>query len=162
MDDILVEFQSESKRLGGQLLAILESVEDDFTQKARLAEYGQIVDRIMGASQSLALIPGPLQSRFDAIGKYCEVCKIVGYKGSQITGNENLYTVVVALLLDATEMLDQMIEGLNDGRADPLSLIPKTFLDRLRWVAEQFPAGLRSSLEVSSGDISAILKSLGL
>ena len=70
----------------------------------------------------------------------------------------------MALLLDATEMLQQMVEGLTSGGVDPRSLLTKTFLDRLRWVAEQFPTGLRSSMSLDAplGDIFSLLKSLGL
>ena len=47
-------FKEESLELIEELLEILESVEEDITQNERLEEYGQIVDRIMGAAKSFA------------------------------------------------------------------------------------------------------------
>lgn len=167
MDELLTEFQSESKSLVGQLLEILESIEGDYSQHKRLEEYGQIVDRIMGTAKSLAGMVPDLKAVMEAIGNYGDLCKTVSYKASQVTNNEGLYTVVVALLLDATEMLQDMIANLSDSRQlDMKAVLSKTFLDRLRWVSKQFGEGLRGTLQsgetLSQNSIDDLLKALGV
>ena len=172
MDEILLEFKEESKDLVAQLLDILDSAEEGFANKSKLEEYGQIVDRIMGGAKSVAMAsesPMPEQ-----IGKYAELCKIVGYKGSQISEDGPFYTVVIAFLQDATEMLDQMVDVTGTKKELSIKeLLSETFLDRLKWISERFEEGLRASVatkmdkaekkqENEQADIDAILKQLGL
>lgn len=167
MDELLTEFKAESKGLAEDLVNILEEIEGKFSQYKRLEEFGQIVDRIMGGASSLAHainVPQLVQ-----ISKYSELCKLVGYKGSQNTSDEQLYTIVVAFLLDAVEMLQIMIDNLGDDHAKPIKeLVSNTFLDRLRWIDKRFAAGLRVSVAVKSDkeqsqdDIDQLLKTLGL
>ena len=163
MDEIITEFQSESEMLVGQMLELLESIEGEPSQVKRLAQYGQYVDRMMGTSKSLALAVPERQAQFSTIGTYCEICKQVGYKGSQITQNEELYNVVVALLLDATEMLQSMISALGVQTVDLKSFLSETFLDRLLWVTQQFAPEVRGTVaSVSKADLTHLLRSLGV
>lgn len=167
MDELLTEFQSEAKTLVGQLLAILEAIEGDYSQYKQLENYGQIVDRIMGTSKVLAGMVPELAKVMGTIGNYGELCKAVSYKASQVANNEGLYTVVVALLLDATEMLNEMISNLaNHQKLDMKEFLSKTFLDRLQWVEKQFDAGLRGTLTSEGlgkqGSIADLLKALGV
>lgn len=166
MDEIISEFQSESKELVGQLIEVLETIEGHYSRYKELEGYGQMVDRIMGAAKSLALEPGDYKDTMEMIGRYAELCKIVSYKASQVGNNESLFNVVVALLLDATEALQEMILGLSkSSKINMKEVLTKTFLDRLRWVSEQFDANLRSSVGVaktmSQNDIDQVLKSMG-
>lgn len=163
MENLITDFQEESDGLLTQLLEILEGIEGDYTQVRRLEEYGQIVDRMMGAAKSLAMSDLDAQASLEIVGKYCELCKIVSYKASQVENNEGLYTVVVALLLDATEMLQEMVKGLDQGTISANQFLPKTFLERLRWVTTQLPPDLRGSLNLSQSQesIDSILKSMG-
>jgi hypothetical protein len=171
MDEILQDFKDESKDLVEQLLDILDSAEEGFEKKQSLEEYGQIVDRIMGGAKSVAMAtdsPMPEQ-----IGTYAELCKIVGYKGSQISTDGPFYTVVVAFLQDATEMLELMIDVTGTPKERSIKeILNKTFLDRLKWISEKFEEGLRASVATKAdgkeaevneqADIDAILKQLGL
>ncbi|MFK8138114.1 MAG: hypothetical protein AB8E15_07130, partial [Bdellovibrionales bacterium] len=135
-------------------------------------EYGQIVDRIMGGAKSVAMaVDSPMPSQ---IGSYAELCKIVGYKGSQISNDDSFYIVVVAFLQDATEMLEEMVKVTGtEKEAGIAEILSSTFLDRLKWISERFEEGLRASVatktddsgvkkENEQGDIDAILKQLGL
>ena len=172
MDEILQEFKDESKDLVEQLLDILDSAEEGFKNKSKLEEYGQIVDRIMGGAKSVAMAtesPMPQQ-----IGNYAELCKIVGYKGSQISADGQFYIVVVAFLQDATEMLEQMVNVTGTDKEKKIrEILSETFLDRLKWISERFEEGLRASVATTTDkekskdendqtDIDAILKQLGV
>ncbi|MDZ4661893.1 MAG: hypothetical protein SGJ18_09790 [Pseudomonadota bacterium] len=169
MDEIVVDFKSESKKLVEEMMEILEEVDGQYVHRFMLENYGQLVDRIMGGAKNLALIvekPDPIEK----IGKYAELCKLVGYKSSQVA-EEQLFTISVALLLDATEMLRDMIIFLEtDKEVDVKGLLNNTFLDRLSWVATKFDESLRASVAINKGiapknsqdQIDALLKQLGI
>lgn len=168
-NDILKEFQAESESLIDKMNEILEKCEGDYSQVQSLEEYGQNVDRIMGGAQSLALGFDP-SHLIHKIGDYAAICKAVGYKASQIKGNEQFYDICVALLLDGTEVLSEMVNQLDQAKANIAELFSQTFLDRLRWVSSQFGADIRASVAVKKApdekmgqeDIDALLKKLGL
>lgn len=157
MDKILREFKDESKTLIRELLDILETVENDLSDYRRLDQFGQIVDRIMGAAKSLEAgmaDPGIVAE----MGQCAELCKRIAYKGSQISDGDFLQ-VIIAFLLDATEALGEMLEGIDDlsqkGLADKFS---GTFFDRLQWISKQFDKNLRGTLKlapISPGEKSA-------
>lgn len=147
--EILKEFQIESEELIHQILEILESIEGDYSQVKRLEEYGQVVDRIMGGATSLAVSVTNKDHIIHKIGDYSALCKAVGYKASQINKNPGFYDVCVALLLDATEVLEEMVSSVADAKPkDVKDVVSKTFLDRLRWVSDQFSAEVRASVAV--------------
>lgn len=141
-----MEFKSESKDLVEELIDLLEEAEETGIQsKVKLDKYGQIVDRIMGSATSLSMTVEDSQY-LEKIGHYAEICKIVGYKGSQLE-NEQFFNVVVAMLLDATEMLQQMVKELGTAEERDLKdLLTDTFLDRLRFIDSQFDENLRGTV----------------
>lgn len=166
--EILKEFQLESKNLIGKMNALLEKCEGDINQAKSLAEYGNNVDRIMGAAKSLALHVGT-DHLIHKIADYSAICKAVGYKTSHIKGNEQFYDICVALLMDGTEVLDIMIDEVTSGKTGVKELFTQTFLERLRWVSSQFSADVRGSVDVgksqeklSQGEIDDLLRKLGL
>lgn len=167
--EILKEFQNESKILIDKMISILETCEGDFSQVKGLEEFGQNVDRIMGAAKSLALLADP-DHLIHKIADYSAICKAVGYKSSQIQDNEQFYDICVALLLDGTEVLRTMIDTLTSGKTAVKELFSKTLLERLRWVSSVFSADIRGSVDVHKGekkklsqnDIDDLLKKLGL
>ncbi|MCM2281234.1 MAG: hypothetical protein NDI61_05235 [Bdellovibrionaceae bacterium] len=163
MDEIIAEFQSESKTLIGQLLEILEGIEDGTYPYKRLEEYGQLIDRIMGTAKSLAVVSEELKEPFEAIGTYGELCKVVSYRASQIVGNDSLCAIVVGLLLDATEMLSEMVDKLS-VQLNVKGFMSSTFLDRVRWVSSQFGSDLRGTLQsgLPQNEIDNLLKALGV
>lgn len=152
MTDITTEFVSEARNIVKDLYKHLELAEEGLDQRQNLEVFGQMVDRILGSAKTLA-VTEPTVSLYQEIGSLAELCKIVGYRGSQIDKNENFYNVVVALLLDATEMLEVMIEGVGGSGSGDRGL-SGTFLDRLKWVASQFDENTRSSLKVGD-DLAA-------
>lgn len=166
--DILKDFIRESKGLIPDLIELLESIEGDFSQVKRLEDYGQKVDRIMGAAKSLALMV-PLDHPLATIADYAALCKAVGYKASQIEGHPQFFDICVALLLDATETLNSWIDKLEDSSAvDLKSSFSATFLERLRWVSNQFGSEVRASVGTSKSkkmdqsEIDDLLRKLGV
>ncbi len=152
MDEIIKEFKSESHELVQHMLAILEEAEEDFTKVQSLDTYGQLVDRIMGGAKTIA-ISDPQLTTMEAIGKYSELCKAIGYKGSQITDNEQLYNVTVGVLLDGTEVLDEMINSLRGGSEKSVDdFMTGHFLERLTWLANQFGDEYRASVDIEKKD----------
>lgn len=167
--EILIDFQNEANGLIIELLEILESCEEDFSKVQELEEYGQRVDRIMGGAKSLALQFPDTEHAIHKIGDCAAICKIVGYKASQIKDQKNFYDVCVALLLDATEMLQQLTASLTSDQAlNPEKIFTPTFIERLRWISSQFAADVRASVDVNQGssklkqdEIDDLLKKLG-
>lgn len=167
--EILEEFQNESKILMEKMVQILDQCEGNAKQVKGLEEYGQNVDRIMGAAKSLALLAEP-DHMIHKIADYSAICKAVGYKSSQIEGNDQFYDICVALLMDGTEVLQTMIDNVSTGNNAIKELFSKTFLDRLRWVSSVFNENIRASVDVNKSDkpklnqneIDDLLKKLGL
>lgn len=174
--EILGEFKQESKILIESMNAILEECESDFSQRRKLESYGQTVDRIMGGAKSLAVQTTGHSALLQQLGDYAELCKTVGYKASQITDNESFYAACVGFLLDATEILEAVIDQLGDVEpgADVKGfdqLLEKTFIDRLRWIGEKFGSEYRATVGVNSpernqkmeqSEIDILLKKLGI
>lgn len=164
-----MEFVVESKGLTDQLTEILESVVEDPKLFKELEAFGQIVDRIMGSAKFIAL-DYPPEHPSHAIANFTELCKIIGYKASQVGDNPPLTSTVAAFLLDATETLDQLYKQLESGQSEQLSsLLTTTFLDRLRWLATKFDENLRTTVAINKesakstqNDIDAILKQMGI
>lgn len=162
---ILNDFVKESKGLIGPMLELLEGLEGDFSQVQKLADYGNRVDRIMGGAQILAMMVGPGHA-LHIISDYAAICKAVGYKASQITDNAEFYNICVALLIDATETLERLMDHLNDTTGQLKKEFSSPFLDRLNWVSEKFSADFRSSVgsnsEIEQIGIEGLMKKLGL
>jgi chemotaxis protein histidine kinase CheA len=169
--EILKDFQTESTDLVGQMMAILEDCEGDFQQVQSLEQVGQIVDRIMGGAKSVGLDIVDQNHFIHKIGDYSALCKAVSYKASQIKNNPSFYDTAVAFLLDATEILAQMIEKVEVGRADNFKeIFSQTFLHRLQWISDQFGKDVRSTVQdskenkskMSQNEIDELMKKLGL
>lgn len=164
MDEILKEFQDESKVYVAELADILEEVEENIENNQKLEKFGQVVDRIMGAAKTLE---GAYQDEsLKHISSYSELCKLIGYKASQLKNQPEFCAVVVAFLLDATEMLDELIE--NVGSAKKTSqVLTATFLSRLQMISGRFDSSLRGSVGVedkasTQSEIDELLKKMGL
>lgn len=165
--EILKEFTTESKQLIDQLVDELETIEGNYDLVYKLEDYGQKVDRIMGGAKNLAVFAGPGHVVL-LIGDYCSLCKIVGYKASQISNNEQLFNVCVAFLLDVTENLRAAIVALEKNEALANQTLSPTFVERLRWISDKFGEGFRTSVDAGNkgklvqNEIDELLKKLGL
>ncbi len=172
--EIVEDFVVESKGIIDSLLELLEGLEGDFSQVKRLSEYGNGVDRIMGGAKSLSMLSTEADHPLHMISDYAALCKAVGYKASQIKDNEQFYDICVALLLDATETLSTLINNIDRDGQVLRQTIPQAFIERLRWVSNQFSADYAMSVgserapsqqeekKLGQVDIDELLKKLGL
>ncbi|MFZ4403505.1 MAG: hypothetical protein ACOYOK_05325 [Pseudobdellovibrionaceae bacterium] len=166
---IVEDFVSESKTLIQGLMEILEDAEGDPLQVKRLEDYGNQVDRIMGGAKSLAIMANS-EHALHVIGDYAALCKAVGYKASQIQKNDQFYDICVGLLLDATETLNMLLDQMDMTASDIKKTLATTFLERLRWVSQQFGANVSASVTVktqdekvlSQSEIDELMKKLGM
>lgn len=164
--EILNGFLDESKTLVPGMFSILEGVEEDLSKKKTLVEYGNHVDRIMGGAKSLAMMV-PEDHSLHFFADAAALCKAVSYKASKVA-NPNLIEISVALLLDVTEILSEMLEDIDQ----PMSVAKEKFsphlIERLRWVSSQFDSNLSGSVEVqtaeekSQNEIDDLLRKLGV
>lgn len=164
MDEILKEFQDESKGYVSELMEILEYVEENIEENKKLEQFGQVVDRIMGAAKTLE---GAYEDEsLKSISSYSELCKLIGYKASQLNQQDEFCAVVVAFLLDATEMLEELID--NVGSSEKISqTLTSTFLSRLQMISTKFDSSLRGSVSAegnasTQAEIDELLKKMGI
>ena len=169
-DQIILDFIQESRTIIEDLDTALEQAEGGMAQFQHLETYGQYVDRILGGAKTLAMnIPGG-HPTIEKIGDYAAVCKAVGYKASQIRDNAGFYSVCVALLMDATEVLTEMFNLLsNNQNINAKEVISQTLIDRLRWVSGKFSAEYRATVSIkkqspkmNQEEIDNLLAKLGL
>lgn len=155
--DILNDFYEESNTLIEEMLELLESMEGDFSQKDNLKVFANKVDRIMGAAASIAMMTDQ-DNGLNLVTDYTSLCKVVAYKAADITDNSKLYDVTVALLLDGIEALEVLIKKVTLPSAELKKLISPNFIERLRWISDQFSK--QTSIKAQS-EIDDLMKKLG-
>lgn len=160
MKDVVLDFCVESERIFKELQNYLEDFEDDPEDKELLENFGQAIDRIMGAAKSLGA---------NKIGTYCELGKIIAYKASQ-SKDEKLIQIVTAVLFDSIDVLSSLIKNIKlNQREDIDGVNLEAFTTRLKWLAGKFQNIERSSilldgteeLEADQRSIDQLLKDLG-
>ncbi|MBT3981221.1 MAG: hypothetical protein HOE90_07690 [Bacteriovoracaceae bacterium] len=149
MKEIVDEFCDEAADLFTQLEDILDEIEDHPDKfSVGLEQFGQIIDRVMGAAKSIGV---------DEVAKFCELGKIIGYKSSQVT-DKKLQEIAVAVMFDTVDLLIKMNEKTRTGSDSSLkNLSTKTFPTRLHWLSEKFKDIDRASCsfdEKQSTDLS--------
>ena len=156
MCEIVDAFCTESFELLDNLNSILEELDQNTQQVELLADFGQIIDRIMGAAKSISA---------SEIAVFCELGKTIGYKSSQVA-DENLLNVVIPILQDAVDLLRKMLTAFQQGNSQSLvGLSPTAFVGRLKWLSSKFKTIERSSVAIKTDNQSSIddlLKSMGL
>ncbi len=128
MKEIVMDFCTESEKLLPELTEVLEQAEES-SEKKFFEQFGQVIDRIMGAAKSIGA---------DEIGLFCELGKVIAYKTSRID-DQKLSNLVTAVLFDTVDLLTKMISQIRDGGNHSLDgLDTKTFSTRLKWLSEKF------------------------
>lgn len=158
--EILNDFYLESKSLIEEMIELLENMEGDFSQKESLKVFANKIDRIMGAAASIALMADQ-DHGLNLVTDYTSLCKMVAYKGADIPNNTELYDVTVALLLDAVEALNILIYKIELPMAELKQVISPNFIERLRWVADQFNKQTKSTKLTGQSEIDDLMKKLG-
>ncbi|MBF0362112.1 MAG: hypothetical protein HQK49_13940 [Oligoflexia bacterium] len=127
--ELVIEFCNESDALVSELEKILGELEQNPKQNGKFGEFGQRIDRIMGASKAFGL---------SEVATFCELGKTIGYKADQ-TDDTKLLNVVVAVLFDAVYLLSKMIAQVRTGNNNILkNLNTKAFTTRLKWLSDKF------------------------
>lgn len=161
--EIIRDFVSESKKIVTECLNLLEGIEGNFEQVGLLETYGNSIDRIMGGARTLGLNLNE-ESVLSMISDYAAVCKNVGYKASQIQGNENFFNVCVGLLIDGSETLSLLLDKAELPLAEVKKTIPDEFIGRVRWALQQFGDDVRSTVaskpSLSQAEVTALLNKL--
>lgn len=155
--DILNDFYNESNTLIQEMLVLLESMEGDFAQKENLKVFANKVDRIMGAASSMAMMTDQ-DTGLNLVTDYTLLCKVVAYKAAEIQNNPKFYDVTVAVLIDAIEALDELVKKVELPAAELKKIITPHFIERLRWVSDQFT---KQSAIQSQSEIDDLMKKLG-
>lgn len=153
-DELLLDFKKESQDLLEEIEGILDDLSDNPDQKNKLAEFGQIIDRIMGAAKTFAEFSdlGDLvNNKINQIGDFCELSKKVSYKASQLD-DTSFVTVVIAFLFDGVEKLIGFVDTIDVVEESSSDLLSETFLNRLKWIETKFDSSLRGSVEISKKD----------
>ena len=155
--DILNDFFEESNTIITESIELLEEMEGNFSQKESLKVFANKIDRIMGAAASIAMMAEP-DHGLNLVTDYTSLCKVVAYKAAEIQDNAKLYDITVALLLDAVEALSVLIKKIELPMAELKRVISPNFIERLRWISEQFSK--QNSLKAQS-EIDDLMKKLG-
>lgn len=171
---ILSEFLGESKSLIQESYDILEEIEGQPKLSLRLLEYANRVDRVMGAARSLATMVGK-DHALHLIGDCTGLCKAVGTRGAALSSaNEGVFDVTVSFLLDANDVVDNLLSRIQEPASVLRNEMQNTFVERLRWLSDLYrnlpePSAKGSSPGASKGDpsmdqaeIDALLKKLGI
>ncbi len=137
MKELVEEFCDESDELLEQLRDILDNFEDDPTQSQYLEEFGQTIDRIMGAAQTMGVTN---------IGDLSQMGKIIGYKASQ-SSQQALQEVTAGVLFDLCDFLEVLLVNIREGESHS-DLNYETFQNRLQWLADKFKDIERSSCSI--------------
>jgi hypothetical protein len=170
-DEFVADFVKESRELVEEMIGILELAEEGLSQVRSLEKYGQLVDRIMGGAKSLAVNMTEGAEMVNKVADYAAVCKAVGYKASQIRENESFFTICVALLLDVTDGMAELLNYIEKKKnVDLKDVVSDTLVERLKWASAQFSKDYRETVEVkktdgpkmNQTDIDALMAKLGL
>ncbi len=134
MKEIVIEFCDESDELLETMRDLLEEFEDDSSQSKLLEEFGQMVDRIMGAAETLGA---------EQVGHLCHMGKIIGYKSSQ-ADQVSVQEVAGGVLLDLCDFLEVLLTDIRESKTSH-SLNYNAFTKRLSWLADKLKHIDRSS-----------------
>ncbi len=137
MKELVVEFCNESDELLEELRDILDNFEDEPNETKYLEEFGQTIDRIMGAAQTMGVTD---------VGELCQMGKIIGYKASQST-QAALQEVTAGVLFDLCDFLEVLLVNVRESKENT-DLNYETFKNRLQWLAQKFNDIERSSCTI--------------
>lgn len=113
-DEFLKIFLDESQEVLAEMKPCIENFREA-TDNHYFEQYGQKVDRIMGAAYTLSL---------NEVGNLAQFGKEIGYKSSQINDTGKLL-VIHSLLSQLHKTLETVIKGFRKGnRPDPSELSP--------------------------------------
>lgn len=159
--EILAGFREETQGLLGELVQIVEGLEDPQTGAASaLTEFAQRIDRIMGAAKTLAQI-SPQDLLLPAIGAVTEICKSTGYEAARI-GKGPLLPIFAAFWAEVLEIVAESLPLLDRPISEQRQILQTEFVriqKRMTWLSNQVStlAGKEgNSLQLSQAQIDQL------
>ncbi len=157
--EIVIEFCNESDELIDLLYSSLDDFEETSNVQA-LEQFGQIIDRIMGAAKSIGAT---------RTGQFSELGKVIGYKSSQ-TNDPQLLKITHAVLSDNVNIVETLLKNIRTKQEETVEGINlEAFGSRLKWLSEKFKHIERASVSIEQkkpkmdqASIDDLLKNLGL
>jgi chemotaxis protein histidine kinase CheA len=146
MKEIVDEFCNECSELIEELVEKLEEYEDNPKNSGLLENYGQIIDRMMGAAKTMGA---------EEIGTLCQMGKIIGYKASQNT-QQALNEIAAGILFDTVDLLEILVGNLRDQKVDDHDFNIEAFITRLNWLAEKYKHIDRGSCDIDQDGVDAL------
>ena len=132
--EILSEFQTESQMILGELIAVVDSLENSSSFEARLySEFAQKIDRIMGGAETLVLLE-PEHAGLKTMAELARLCKRIGYNVAE-NKRVDLSAIVSGFLSDVVEVFQTLLRNIDD-------------LENSRKIAEGFGATLKKRLQL--------------
>lgn len=147
------EFKSESIELIDQMIGILESCEAGESEPVSMENFGQLADRMMGGARQLDSSLGGGHAHLTSVARFTQLCKLLGYKASQLGSESPLWLLAVGVLLDASGELKILVGGLEESESKAVSAVNAALLDRLQWLNQQFDDNIDGSVPMSTGRI---------
>jgi hypothetical protein len=139
--EILHDFQSESEGLMDELESIVDELESAPSggafPEAKLKEFSQKIDRIMGAAKTLlGLAPGHAGIAF--LASVSEMCKTMGYQAAALK-RAGLVPIFAGFWAETVEVMRAVLEklGSSDGAKAVVQAHSVQLEKRLRWLAEK-------------------------
>jgi len=168
---ILDDFQAEARRLLVELHEVLKLSRPGFSHRQTMGEFGQKVDRIMGAARTLPLnLSGEFQV-LDQVSEYTSICKDLGYRCSQLDDNPQLYETTLQLLTEAIEILDQIFQvSFFSSSKKAAAILTSAKINKLKLVLTLFNreasgqdrASVAGAEKLNQKQIDQLLKKLGM
>jgi len=158
--EILRDFQTESEGLMDELESVVDELEDaageDAFPEAKMKEFAQKVDRIMGTAKTL-LTMGPGHSGITFLANICEMCKTMGYEAVALR-RANLLPIFAGFWAETVELMREVLGALTaaDGGAPVIAGRTAHLEKRLQWLAEKVAPGN----EAEKQKVIALLKRL--
>lgn len=138
--EILQDFRTESEGLMDELEAVVEDLEASdgaAFPDAKLKEFSQKIDRIMGAAKTLlSFAPGHPGITF--IANVSEMCKTMGYQAVALQ-KTSLVPFFAGFLAETVEVMREVLVGLGekDGAKAIVQAHSTQLEKRLKWLAEK-------------------------
>ena len=153
-DEIFRVFIADSTTILEAAIAILTEVEENPQEFLKLTVYSNAIDRVMGGAATVAM-SFEQDHAVNLVRDYAAACKSLSLQVQEVSGNAELFRTLVALLLDATEVLGRILGNLNLSTSDIKKVIPQNSIERVKVISDAFKKVKKIE---SQSDLDQVLK----
>lgn len=147
--EIVDDFVEESKDILTEALTLLERIETQPKLAKELQAYGNCIDRLMGGARTVAMGVSK-DHALHMVADYSAICKSLGYKASQINEKDAFFKICVAVLIDGTEILQELIKNIHCSTDELKKRFPQEFINRVQLVSDHFSGNALTTVEKSN------------